>query len=98
MGAGSQFRMMGSAIVVAITTAVFNSLVRPRFATLLGVSDFGELADLSRELRHLPTTLQEQIRLVLSEAYNRQMLMLCGFSAAQVPAALLLWNKKQIKV
>lgn len=90
--------MMGSAIVVAITTAVFNSLVRPRFARLLGISDLGALADLSRELRYLPTALQEQIRLVLAEAYNRQMLVLCGFSSAQVPAALLLWNKKQIKV
>jgi hypothetical protein len=35
---------------------------------------------------------------VLAHGYNLQMIVLCGFAAAQIPAALLMWRKKQITV
>jgi hypothetical protein len=100
MGAASQFRMMGSAIVVAISTSVFNSYVRPQLASLLGLSVSGmdSLQSLSQYLGLLPVEVQENLRLTLAEGYNRQMLVLCVSAAAQIPAAFLMWKKEQIRV
>lgn len=97
MGAGNQFRMMGGAIVIAISTSVFNSHVVPQLAGL-GFSDTNVLAELARELSSLPATTSNEIRLVLAEGFNRQMLVLCGSAAAQIPVGLLMWKRKQVLI
>ncbi|KAI6090284.1 major facilitator superfamily domain-containing protein [Hypoxylon rubiginosum] len=95
MGAGSQFRMMGGSIVLAISTSVFNTYARPQLQTLLGVSDTDTLISF---LYTLPQDLQDQVRYLLAEAYNRQILVLCVSAALQVPATLLMWKKKQVVI
>ncbi|KAI0011598.1 putative multidrug resistance protein fnx1 [Xylariaceae sp. FL0662B] len=95
MGAGSQFRMMGGAIVLAISTSVFNTYAKPQLETLLSISDTDALTTL---LPALPQDLQEQVRYVLAEGYNRQILVLCVSAALQIPASLLMWKKKQLRV
>ncbi|OTB09508.1 hypothetical protein M426DRAFT_6778 [Hypoxylon sp. CI-4A] len=95
MGAGSQFRMMGGTIVLAISTSVFNTYARPQLQTLLGSSDTDTLISF---LGTLPQGLQDQVRHVLAEAYNRQILVLCVSAALQVPATLLMWKKKQVTI
>lgn len=85
---------MGSAMGVAIVTSVFNYYVGHQL-TQLGISD--ELTTAFAPNRGpLPPNLQEDIRGILTEGYNRQMLILCAFGAAQVPVALLFWKRKQI--
>lgn len=86
---------MGSAIFLAIATSVFNGYIK---SGLTGVVDTSDLASLGKYLGSLPAQTQEQIKVVLAEGYNRQMFVLCGAAAAQFPAALLLWKKKQIKI
>ncbi|KAI1441286.1 putative multidrug resistance protein fnx1 [Annulohypoxylon stygium] len=93
MGAGSQFRMIGSSMILAISTSVFNTYARSELQKLLGMSDTEALSEL---LPTLAPALQEQVRLVLAEGYNRQILVLCVSAAAQIPCNLLMWKKKQI--
>ncbi|KAI1402311.1 major facilitator superfamily domain-containing protein [Hypoxylon fuscum] len=98
MGSASEFQMMGSAIFLAIATSVFNEYTNPRLSGIADTSDSGALTSLGKYLVSLPPQTQEQIRLILAEGYNRQMLVLCGAAVAQVPVALLLWKKNQIKI
>ncbi|KAI1084851.1 hypothetical protein F5B20DRAFT_523497 [Whalleya microplaca] len=98
MGSASEFQMMGSAIFLAISTSVSNSCTRPRLVGIVDTSDSGSLASLGKYLAALPAQTQEQVNHTLADGYNRQMLVLCGVAAAQVPVALLLWKKKQIKI
>lgn len=90
--------MMGGAIVLAIATSVFNGYTRAPVQDLLGTSGSGSLVNLGESLAAVPAPIQEQIRLILAEGYNHQMLVLCAAGAAQIPATLLLWRKEQIKV
>lgn len=94
MGAGNQFRMIGSAFGLSITTSVFNTYVRAHLSAL-GIED--PMEALSKgSLDDIPSNLRDPAIQILSDGYNRQMLVLCGFAAAQLPAALLLWRRKQI--
>ncbi|KAI1638591.1 putative multidrug resistance protein fnx1 [Biscogniauxia mediterranea] len=95
LGAGAQFRFVGSSMVLAIATSVFNSYARPRLEELLGVSDPDSLIPI---LPTLAQALQEQARYTLAEGYNRQTLVLCVSAALQIPASLLMWKKKQLTV
>lgn len=87
---------MGAAFGLAITTSVFNGYIGQRLADL-GISENSN-SFAPTELSLLPTELQHGIRLILSEGYNRQMYVLVGFAAAQIPAALLLWRRPHIEV
>lgn len=90
----NQFRGMGSAIGLAIVTSVFNYHVGSQLSQL-GISD--PLTTVATQNRKpLPPALQDDIRSILSEGYNQQMLTLCAFGAAQVPVALLIWKRKQL--
>lgn len=90
--------MMGSAIAIAIATSVFNSYTGPRLADVVGESSSSSLAGLSQTLKSLPQTAQEEAKLVLAQGYNWQMIVLCVCAAGQIPAALLLWRKDQIRL
>ncbi|KAH9890146.1 putative multidrug resistance protein fnx1 [Xylariomycetidae sp. FL2044] len=92
MGAGSQLRMMGGAVALSISTAVFNTYAQGPLQDLLGSSDTDMLTQL---LPKLSVALQEEVRRILAEGYNRQTLVLCVSAALQVPASLLMWKKKQ---
>ncbi|KAI1110902.1 hypothetical protein F5Y14DRAFT_338081 [Nemania sp. NC0429] len=99
MAAGAQFRMIGSAIVLSISTSVFNSYVRAQFSTILGTPDTSALANPIAFFESLPEELAEQVRFALANGYNRQTLVLCISAALQIPSALLLWERgKQLVV
>lgn len=98
MGAASQFRMIGAAATMAIATSVFNSHVKPEIAGLLGLAETSSILGLGGFLDNLPPDVQEQLRLILAEGYNRQMIVLSVCSALQIPTTLLLWRKKQVVV
>ncbi|KAK8064291.1 hypothetical protein PG996_008943 [Apiospora saccharicola] len=98
MGAGNQFRIIGSAIVIAICTSVFNGNMRAKLSTVEPSSfDVNSVSDLGG-LASLPPNVQDTLKAWLSDSYNTQMFVLCGFAAAQVPAALALWKRNQITV
>jgi hypothetical protein len=94
LGAGSQFRFIGGSIVLAISTSVFNSYTRPQLENLLGISNLDSFVSIGA----LPAALQEQVRFILAEGYNRQIIVLCVSASLQAPASLLMWKKKQLVV
>lgn len=94
MAAANQFRVMGSAMGLAIAMSVFNGYITPRLADL-GIKDpVAAINTASSDA--ISSTLENEVRLILSEGYNHQMLVLCGISAAQIPIASMLWKRKQI--
>ncbi|KAI3324202.1 putative multidrug resistance protein fnx1 [Xylariaceae sp. AK1471] len=95
LGAGSQFRFMGGVMVLAISTSVFNTYVRPQLQSELGISNADTLIQI---LPTLPLALQSEIRHTLAEGYSRQILVLAVSAALQVPATLLMWRKKQLRI
>lgn len=94
MGAANQFRIMGGAFGVAIVTSVFNGYVQSELARLgisIAITDISSIADLA-----LSPAVKNELLYVLSSGYNYQMVVLSAFGAAQIPAALWMWKRKQI--
>ncbi|PHH70646.1 hypothetical protein CDD80_5877 [Ophiocordyceps camponoti-rufipedis] len=97
MGLAGQFRTMGSAFGLAIVTSVFNGYTGPRLASLGLSAEVTSVEGLgTQRLSTITPEILADVRNILSEAYNRQMLVLCAFAAAQMPAALLIWKRKQL--
>ncbi|KAI0868252.1 putative multidrug resistance protein fnx1 [Hypoxylon argillaceum] len=95
LGAGSQFRFMGGAIVLAISTSIFNSYVRPRIESDLGISDPDAIVQI---LPSLSQALHEQTRKIFAVGYSHQILVLAVSAGLQIPATLLMWKKEQRKI
>lgn len=98
VGAVAQFRVMGAAIGLGIVTSVLNNFVTSRLAQFLSPSEVGTLLQTSAALSNFHPEQQNMIRSVFAEGYNLQMRILIGFAAAQLPASLVMWQKKQIVV
>jgi hypothetical protein len=99
LGAISQLRVMGGAIVLAIVTSVFNSYTSPRLVEYLSRYDMTSNAIYSAEsFAKLSVPDRDGVRSILETGFNRQMIVLSVFGAAQIPVAALLWRKKQIVV
>lgn len=89
-----QFRLMGGAIGLAIVTTVFNGVVRPRLEHILSFAQLGDLLQSTAVIENLQPELQSRVRSIFAEGFNVQMRIMIGFGASQIPAALLLWQKK----
>lgn len=103
MGAGAQFRMVGSALALAICTTVFNSYARGQLQTILGSGGVDDaiavLTSASADAAQaIPPGVRDAARLALFRAYNRQSLVLCASAGLQVPATLLMWRREQIRI
>jgi hypothetical protein len=99
MGTVTQFRIMGGAIVLAIATSVFNSYCAPQLAEyMMRYNIKRDVIYSAQGLTTLSKLDQVAVKLVLARGFNRQMIVLCVFAAAQIPTSLLLWRKEQIRV
>lgn len=89
---------MGSAIIVAVVTSIFNDYVLSQLSEL-DISDPASMLETQNKAAvSTASELQNEVRRIISEGYNRQMLVLCACGAVQVVAALLMWKKNQIKI
>jgi hypothetical protein len=84
--------MMGSAVAAAVVNSVYNGYTRPHLEAL-GITD-------NMAIPTIPGNANEvdAIKLIYAGGFNRQMIVLAAFAAAQLPAALLLWKRPQIRV
>ncbi|KAF2649123.1 MFS general substrate transporter [Lophiostoma macrostomum CBS 122681] len=97
MGCVTQLRMLGAAITLAIATSVFNGYTKPRLAAYMVESNMPIVPISSPEsLVQFSPEEQVHLRAILAQGYNKQMIVLCAFAAAQIPTTTLLWRKKQI--
>ncbi|KAK0625390.1 putative multidrug resistance protein fnx1 [Bombardia bombarda] len=93
-----QFRFLGSAIVIAITTAAGNSKIRDQ---LLGTLTLGQIQAIfrsSKEINGLPADVQQVVRYYFAEAFGLQMEITLGFAVAGVFASLMMWQRVQARV
>lgn len=84
---------MGAVIGVSIATCILNTYVDKQLRGSLSPTQIETLLQSSAAIYLLPPNLQTFTRLVFAEGYNLQIKVLIGFSAAQIPAALLMWEK-----
>ena len=97
-GAVAQFRLMGGAIGAAIATSVLNSFVKSELSSVLSQEQLAAVLDSTGAIGGLPSPVVGTVRSVFGQGYNLQMKILAGFAAAQVPSALLMWRKEQIRI
>lgn len=93
-----QFRTMGGAIGLAIVTTVLNSYIKSHLSAFLYPQEVNALLKSTQAFTALPPDLAETVKIVFAKGYNLQTQVMVGFSAAQVPVALMMWQKKQIVV
>lgn len=99
MGAVTQLRIMGGAIVLAIATSVFNSYSTSQLADYMSRYSITRDAIYSSQgIASLSEIDRQAVKTILARAFNRQMVVLTAFAAAQIPTSFLLWRKQQIKV
>ena len=99
LGAVSQLRVMGGAIVLSIATSAFNSYTKPRISEVLqAIGAPATSLESVESLANLDSADQQRIIAIMARGYNLQMYVLCAFASLQIPAAILLWRKKQIMV
>ncbi|KAI0388600.1 drug resistance transporter [Xylariaceae sp. FL0594] len=96
--AGTQFRFLGSAVVVSITTAVGNSWVRDRLSGTLTSKQIQDIFRSSATISDLSPELEAVVRKVFVQSFNLQFHIILGFAVASAFSILLMWKRKQILV
>ncbi|KAI0101375.1 drug resistance transporter [Nemania sp. FL0031] len=96
--AGTQFRFLGSAVVVSITTAVGNSLVKAKLADSLTPQQIQEIFRSSESINQLSPELENMVRREFISSFDVQFRIILGFAVASLISIVLLWKKKQILV
>ncbi len=96
--AGTQFRFLGSAVVVSITTAVGNSLVKAKLAGILTPQQIQDIFKSSANINELSPELQSVVRRDFVSSFDVQFRIVLGFAVASLISIALLWKKKQILV
>jgi len=95
-GSVGQFRFMGAGVGVAIATCVLNSYLETNLSGIITPAQLKALLESSASVEQLPDELKRAVKLVFAKGYNLQIEILIAFSAAQIPATLLMWQKEQV--
>ncbi|KAI1180244.1 drug resistance transporter [Nemania sp. FL0916] len=96
--AGTQFRFVGSAVVVSITTAVGNGWIKDQLSGVLTSQQIGGIFRSSDTINHLPPEVQKRVRAEFGRSFNLEFHIILGFAVAAVLSIALLWRRQQIKV
>jgi hypothetical protein len=91
-----QFRMMGSAIGVAIAGSIVNSYTKSRLSNILSSSQFTLLLRDVSSTSTLLELLQSEVRDTFGESYNTLNEVLLGLAIVQVILVGLLWRRPQL--
>ncbi|KAI1652664.1 putative multidrug resistance protein fnx1 [Daldinia decipiens] len=96
--AGTQFRFLGSAFVVPITTAVGNGWVKDQLSSSLTSSQIDRIFQSTASIYELPKPLQPSIRSIFVRGFNLEMHVVLGFAVASVLSIALMWRRNPIRV
>ncbi|KAI0813404.1 drug resistance transporter [Xylaria sp. FL0064] len=96
--AGTQFRFLGSAIVVSVTTAVGNRWIKDHLAGTLTSEQIQAIFRSTTSISDLPPALEKQLRSDFVRSFNLEMRIVLGFAVASVFNIALLWKRNQIRV
>ena len=93
MSSIGQFRSLGGAISIAITTTVLNNHITTSLSPVLSASQLVALRRSVSVIKTFPLPLQEATRSVYAEGYNLQMNIMTAFAAGAFLASLLVWER-----
>ncbi|KAI1321022.1 drug resistance transporter [Xylariaceae sp. FL0255] len=96
--AGTQFRFLGSAVVISIATAVGNSIVKAKLSGALTNEQIQGIFVSSALINLLPSEQQTTVRRQFIDSFNVEFRIVLGFAAASFFTILLLWKRKQILI
>ncbi|KAI1347995.1 drug resistance transporter [Xylaria sp. FL0043] len=96
--AGTQFRFLGSAVVVSITTAVGNGWVKARLSGILTTQQIQEIFRSSATINDLPPGLRAKVRSEFTNSFNLQFHIILGFAVATVFTIAIIWKRKQVMI
>ncbi|KAI1125671.1 drug resistance transporter [Nemania abortiva] len=96
--AGIQFRILGSAVAISITTAVGNGWVKGAIQDSLRPEQVVQIFRSTEYISTLPPPSEALVRAAFVEGFNLQMRIVLGFAVASVFSILLMWERKQIRV
>ncbi len=89
---------MGAVIGISIVTCCLNTYVGRDLRTILSPVQSQALLRSSSVINTFTPEVQSAVKLVFARAYNNQIMVVAGSSAAQTLAALLMWQKNQIVI
>jgi hypothetical protein len=99
MSAMVQARILGGALGLAVVTTVFTGYVHRELSHgSFSASDIDIFLRNTKNFDGLDEAKAGIGRMVLAKGHNVQMMIVAGFSGAQIPAALLIWSKPQIRI
>ena len=98
MSAVVQFRTLGGAIGLAVVTTVMSTHIKTQLAVFLPPDQIANLLVTAKAFASLPPQTLEMVKAVFAEGFDLQMRIMIAVSAAQIPAALLMWQRHQIVV
>lgn len=91
-----QFRFLGGATALAITTAVSNSWLRNALQAVLKPHQVALVFKQTGVIETFPDNVQAIVRGDFVRSFNLQMRILSGFAAVEFLFSLLLWKRDQI--
>jgi MFS family permease len=92
-----QFRTLGGTVFLAIVSSVFLNFIRANLGKQLSDHQVEAILKSTKALESVPAEIRSSITEIFSKGYNLQWRILVGVAAAQLPAALLIWKKDQIR-
>ncbi|KAF1952250.1 MFS general substrate transporter, partial [Byssothecium circinans] len=93
-GTIGQFRFLGGVIGLAIATNVFSSHLSSHLGGLIPRKASHSVQETINILGSLSPEVRTQVLRVVADGYNLQMKAMNAFTAAQLPAIALIWNRK----
>ena len=83
---------------LAIVTCVMNRWMATPLLTVLSPNQVEALLETTNALKSFTQAEQLAARAIFGEGYNLQIKILIGFAVAQVPATILMWEKKPVMI
>ena len=93
-----QFRFLGGATILSVTTAIGNTRIRNVLSGLLTSEQLLALFRSTETINLLQHDVQNRVRGHFVQSFNLQMRIVLGVAIAAVLSSLLMWQKPQIRV
>ncbi|KAL4745173.1 hypothetical protein BDW72DRAFT_198889 [Aspergillus terricola var. indicus] len=93
LGSIVQFRVLGGAVGLSVATNLLNNAVQDRLRGQIGPDVLHSIMKNVSSMATLPDSTQVLIRTAFADGYQRQLLMVLGFCAAEVLALGMMWER-----
>ena len=94
MGSVAQFRVLGASILLSICTNLLNHRLTSMLRPVLLPTQLQDLLQSTQTIKELPPALQELVRRAYAEGFREQLIAMTVFSAAAIPATLMMTEKR----